>query len=145
MHRFFTQQRSIPARRWLSIGLRCLHLVGICGLSGAYLFSLPESDWYGYLLITLISGFLMMLKEVYLDAIWLLQLRGQVILLKVVMLGLAAVCFPALDQVVFLLVIVVSGIIAHAPGKVRYYSLWHRSVLTHEMLLSSAVDRNSSK
>jgi hypothetical protein len=144
MYRFFIQQRSIPAKRWLSIGLRCLHLVGICGLSGAYLFSLPQAEWYGYLLITLVSGGLMVLKEIYLDAMWLLQLRGQVILFKIVLLGLAAVYFPKMDSLIFLVIIVASGIIAHAPGKLRYYSLWHRGVITHETLVNADVD-NSRK
>ena len=145
MHSFFTQQRTIPVKRWLSIGLRCLHLVGICGLSGAYLFSLPESEWYGYLLVTLVSGFLMMFKEIYQDTICLLQLRGQVILLKIALLGLASTFFPEMDRLVFIVVIVISGVIAHAPGKLRYYSVWHRSVLTHEVLLGSDVDNNSHK
>jgi hypothetical protein len=142
MHSFFIQQRNIPAKRWFSIGLRCLHLIGICGLSGAYLFSLPESEWQGYLLITLVSGCLMVLKEVYLDAIWLLQLRGQVILLKVALLGLAAAFPPKVDLLIFIVVIVISGIIAHAPGKLRYYSLWHRGVITNETLVNTDIDKN---
>ncbi|WP_051221983.1 hypothetical protein [Neptunomonas japonica] len=144
MHSFFIQQRSIPAKRWLSIGLRCMHLVGICGLSGAYLFSLPQAEWHGYLLITLVSGGLMVLKEIYLDTIWLLQLRGQVILLKVALFGLAAVFSPKVDPLIFIIIIVVSGIIAHAPGKLRYYSLWHRGVITHETLVNADID-NSDK
>lgn len=144
MHSFFIQQRSLPGKRWLGIGLRCLHLIGICGLSGGYLFSLPESEWYGYLLVTLVSGGLMVLKAVYLDGIWLLQLRGQVILLKIALLGLAVVLSSEAGSLVFIVIIVASGIIAHAPGKLRYYSLWHRGVITHEMLRNADID-NSHK
>jgi len=128
------RQRSFPAKRWVSIGLRCFHLVGICGLAGGYLFGLPESEWFIYLLITLASGFLMILKEVYTDGIWLLQLRGQVIFFKLLLLGIGVVFLPEPDIRIFLVVVFISGVVAHAPGKLRYYSIWHGQVLTREML-----------
>ena len=128
------RQRSFPAKRWVSIALRCFHLVGICGLAGGYLFDLPESEWFVYLLITLASGFLMILKEVYTDGIWLLQLRGQAIFFKLLLLGFGVVFIPVPDIRIFLVVVLISGVVAHAPGKLRYYSIWHGQVLTREML-----------
>jgi len=136
MFPLFAEKRNIPAKRWLSIGLRCMHLVGISGLSGAYLFARPESEWATYLLLTWVSGVLLILKEIYLDALWLLQLRGQVIISKLIFLG-GAMWLPVSDQFTFLLVIIVSGIIAHAPGNIRYYSVWHGAVITREALFSS--------
>lgn len=131
---WLAQKRSFPGKRWFSIGLRCLHLVGICGLAGAYLFEQPEAVWHPYLLMTVISGALMMAKEVYSDMIWLYQLRGQIIFFKLLLLAVGLWWFESPEAGVFIVVVVLSGIIAHAPGKVRYYSLWHRQVITRELI-----------
>ena len=72
-------KRPLPGKRWLSIILRSLHLVGIAGLAGAYLYSLPEAVWGPYLLLGVGSGFLLLARELYVDGIWLLQLRGQLV------------------------------------------------------------------
>ncbi len=133
-------KRDMPGKRWLSICLRCLHLVGIAGLAGAYLYNSPEAEWYPYLLLTLISGCLMLLKEVYCDAIWLLQLRGQAIFCKLLLLLAGIWLLPEPDSMLYIIVIVLSGIVAHAPGKVRYYSFWHRSVLTRELLCQETTE-----
>ena len=140
MHWMIAKKRTFPGKRWFSIMLRCIHLAGICGLAGAYLFALPEAEWYAYLLLTIVSGFLMMLKEIYSDGIWLLQLRGQVIFLKIAMLGGGVIFLAEPNQLIFLIVIVLSGIVAHAPGKLRYYSVWHGAVLTREMLTDPASE-----
>lgn len=128
-----SQKRYIPARRWVSISLRSLHLVGIAGLAGAYLFQLPEAAWHPYLLLTLSSGVLMICKEVYADGIWLLQLCGQMVLLKLLILGAGLLWFDRPEAGVYILVILIAGVFSHAPGKVRYYSLWYRRVLTREV------------
>ncbi|WP_261843953.1 hypothetical protein [Aliamphritea ceti] len=128
------KKRNIPGKRWLSIGLRTLHLIGIAGLSGAFLFDLPKEVWHHYLLLTLASGGLMVLKELYSDGIWLIQLRGQIIMLKVVLLALAWFYWEAYDLWLYMLSIVLSGIISHGPGKLRYYSLWHGKVFTRDVM-----------
>lgn len=106
--------------------------MGVAGLAGAYLFSVPEYQWYPYLLMTFVSGALMICKEIYSDGIWLLQLRGQVILLKIFSLLAAWVLCAEHSPELYLGIIFISGIIAHAPGNVRYYSIIHRRVLTRE-------------
>lgn len=120
-----SKKRDIPGRRWLSILLRTLHLIGIAGLAGGYLYALPSEQWMPYLWLAFATGTLLLLKELYVDRIWLLQLRGQLIVAKLVILvgaHLLADGFPAWG---YLIVIFISGIIAHAPGNIRYYSLWH--------------------
>lgn len=130
---FPEKKRHIPAKRILSLALRTLHLIGIAGLAGAFLFALPASQWQEYLWLTLASGGLMVVKEIYTDGIWLVQLRGQVILAKILILGLAWFYLQVLDSWIYLLCIVLSGIIAHGPGKLRYYSIWHRKVYTADV------------
>lgn len=133
---FPIDKRDFPGRRWLSITLRTLHLIGIAGLAGAYLFHLPDNQWMPYLWLAVLSGFLMAAMAIYVDGIWLLQLRGQAIFLKLLLLSTVFWLFDEPQTMIYLLVIILSGVVSHAPGKVRYYSLWHRKVLTKADLIN---------
>ncbi len=130
---FPENKRDIPAKRSLSLVLRTLHLIGIAGLAGAFLFSLPANQWREYLWLTLATGSLMVVKEIYTDGIWLVQLRGQIIIAKVALLALFWFYFQRLDSTVYMLIIVLSGVISHGPGKLRYYSIWHAKVYTADV------------
>jgi len=114
--------------RWVNISLRTLHLIGIAGIGGAYLYTVDGREWIPYLWLTLFSGFALMGISVYSNGIWLLQLRGVVILLKLVLLLIVAV-MPKASFPLIILVIMLSGVVAHAPGNLRYYSPWHRKRL----------------
>jgi len=122
LSRLFPQQkRDFTAKRYLSISLRTLHLFGIAGFAGFFLYDLPEALWRPYAILALTTGTLMLLVELYVDAIWLIQLRGLAILTKIVLLVLA-MSHPQLTMMLFCLIVVISGYFSHAPGKVRYYS-----------------------
>lgn len=129
------QKRHLPGKRWLSIILRSLHLVGIAGLAGAYLFDQPETAWFPFLILAVGSGVLMVARELYVDGIWLLQLRGQLVLFKLLLLGGGLYWFERPEAWIYIVVILISGVISHAPGKVRYYSFWYRKTLTREVWL----------
>jgi len=135
---FPAEKRDFKGRRWLSISMRTLHLMGIAGLAGAYLFQLPEAQWLSYLWLAVLSGVVMAVTEVVTDGIWLLQVRGQAIFLKLFLLSTVFWLFDEPQSSVYLLVILISGVISHAPGKVRYYSLWHGKVLTKEDLINKS-------
>ena len=122
LHGLFPEEsRYFPGQRWCNIGLRTLHLLGISGLGGGFLYPGLESDWLGYLYLTTFSGIGLTLIFIWSNGIWLLQLRGQAILLKILLLALMPL-WPELRLPLFVLVIVISGVISHAPAKVRYYS-----------------------
>ena len=125
---FPEQARSLPAQRWLRISLRTLHLIGVSGLGGAFLFEVDPSLWLPYWWLVMISGSLLMLIELWISGIWLLQLAGQAILLKLLLLA-AIKWWPAADMVLFIVIIIISGVISHAPARWRHYSIWHRRVL----------------
>ena len=125
---FPSPSRKVPGKRYLNIALRSLHLVGIAGLAGHFLYQLPAAQWIGFLWLGFGAGLAMVLIELYCDGIWLLQLRGQAIVLKVVLLGLV-LPWPGLAGPVFVLAILISGFFAHAPGQVRYYSIYHGRVV----------------
>jgi len=122
---FPATSRSFTGMRWVNITLRTLHLIGVAGLGGAYLYAAPQALWQPYLWLTLFSGIGLVAISLYATALWLLQLRGLVILLKLALLGLM-LWWPGFDLPLGMLVIVLSSVIAHAPGDIRYYSPWHR-------------------
>jgi hypothetical protein len=126
MRPFFPQQsRTFPGKRWLNISLRTLHLIGVAGLGGAYLYAAPKELWEPYLWLSLGSGVALVTTSLYSNGIWLLQLRGLLILFKLGLLG-AMLWLPGFSLQLGVTVIVLSSVIAHAPGNVRYYSIWHR-------------------
>lgn len=127
---FPADSRSFPGMRWLNIALRTLHLIGIAGLGGAYLYPAETAAWAPYLWLTLLSGFSLMGVSLYCNGIWLLQLRGLAILLKLLLL-LLLVAMPQLSLPFIIVIIVLSGVVAHAPGNLRYYSPWHRRRIEH--------------
>ena len=118
--------RFFPGQRWANIGLRCAHLVGVAGIGGGFLFALPEAQWLPFWHLTLASGGLLALLYVWTDFAWLLQLKGQVILLKLALLALAHL-YPVWRAEAFVLAIILSGLFAHAPDRVRSYA-WGRAV-----------------
>ncbi len=104
--------------------LRTLHLIGVAGLGGGFLYQAMDQSWRLYLWLTMFSGIGLVLISVWSNGIWLLQLRGQAILFKLVLLG-SIPLWPLLKLPVLILVLVISGIISHAPASVRYHSLYH--------------------
>lgn len=116
--------RHFPGQRWANITLRSLHLLGIAGVGGGYLFALPLAVWAPYLWLAVASGASLALIQVWSNGIWLIQIRGLAILLKLALLA-AAAWGGAPRPAVLVAVIAISGVIAHAPGNLRYFSLWH--------------------
>lgn len=124
---FPKQSRSFKGQRWVSIVIRSLHLIGIAGVGAAFLFQLPDIQWLPYMVLTLTSGSAMMLLEIWSNGIWLIQLRGLSTLLKLLILSTTFVV--GLQPYILVAVILISGIMSHAPAKVRYYSVFHRKVI----------------
>ena len=121
---FPAESRIFPGQRWVNIGLRTLHLTGLAGLGGGYLYNAALEFWQPYLYLTLWSGVGLTLVALWSNGIWLVQLRGQAILLKLLLLALIPL-WPQFTWQLFVTVIVISGLISHAPAKVRYYSIFH--------------------
>lgn len=123
--RFFPENsRHFSGMRWVSIGLRTLHLVGVVGMGGAFLQHIPPSVWLPYLWVTIISGVAMLLLEIWCSGVFIFQLRGIAILVKLLLL--ASLYYLNIGAYVMVAVVVISGIISHAPGKIRYFILFKR-------------------
>jgi len=104
--------------------LRSAHLVGVGGIGGAFLYDGPREIWMPFMILTIVSGILLVALDLWSTRYWLVEIRGVAIILKVLLLGLIRV-IDQLHAEVFILVIVISAVSAHAPAAVRYYSVWH--------------------
>ena len=122
---FPAESRFFPGQRWTNIGLRTLHLIGIAGLGAGFLYAAADDSWRLYLYLASLSGLGLTLISIWSNGIWLLQLRGQAILFKLLLLAMIPL-WPQWRLPLFLAVLVISGLISHAPASVRYYSLYHR-------------------
>ena len=120
---------KVTVKRWTKISLRTLHLLAVAGVGGGILFGLERDLWINYWWLAVVSGGLMMLIDIILNPVWLVQLRGLVIFFKLFLLTLLG-AQPDLDSQLLLVIIIVSGVISHAPGKLRYYSVYHRKVIS---------------
>ncbi|MEH6627640.1 MAG: hypothetical protein V7739_14445 [Motiliproteus sp.] len=129
---FPAQSRDFAGKRWIKIALRTLHLMGLAGIGGAYFYTVEASLWLPFLWITMISGLLMLAVEVWSHGIWLLQLRGLAILFKIGLLSISALLPAAFDPALIMVVILISSVISHAPGRLRYYSPFYHRRITPE-------------
>ena len=119
------EERTFKGSRWVSISLRTLHLIGLLGAGGGFLFQAPKAVWLPYWILCMISGIGMVCLYVWYTAIWLVQLRGLTVIVKFGLLS-ALPLLAGYEVHALTCVIVVSSIISHAPGDVRYYSVFHR-------------------
>jgi len=106
-------------------------LLAIAGVGGGILFALEKDLWLNYWWLALVSGVLMMLMDIVSNPVWIVQVRGLVILLKLILLALLGIN-PAWDSILLLVVIILSAVVSHAPGKLRYYSLYHHRVVNSD-------------
>lgn len=116
--------RGFPGKRWVKIALRTLHLIGVAGVGGAFLYGAPERLWLPYWWVTLASGAALVAIELWSNGVWLIQVRGVAVLVKLVLLACVPLA-PDLGGPILVLVIVISGLFSHAPAAVRYFSLLH--------------------
>lgn len=121
---FPAESRNFPVNRWTRISLRTLHLIGTAGVGGGFLYQSPKESWLPYLILTVASGFAFMLLELWTNAVWIIQIRGVAILIKLLLLSCLHFCqgYAAWALVIS---IVISGLISHAPANVRYFSVLH--------------------
>ncbi|WP_028117734.1 hypothetical protein [Ferrimonas senticii] len=108
--------------------LRALHVVGIVGGAGGFIYGLDIEQWRNWWILAMISGVLLMAWEIWRSPLWAVQLKGACTIGKV---GLLALCYPypSLAPYLYSFIALLSVFIAHGPGNFRHYSLWHRRVL----------------
>ena len=115
-------------KRWTKISLRTLHLLAVAGVGGGLIFGLDIDVWRNYWWLVIVSGVLMMLVDVISNPLWLIQIRGLAIMFKLILFALLG-SHPAWDIYLLLFIIIISGVISHAPGDLRYYSIYHGKII----------------
>lgn len=115
-----TSDAAKPAawRRWLGIALRCAHLAGVV-LWGATVHGASLEPRLGAG-STLLSGIGLLVVECADARIRLTELAGAVALLKLAAMGWIVADRDA-TPALFWLVLVVSGLVSHAPRAVRHW------------------------
>ena len=121
----------VSAKRWTKISLRTLHLLAVAGVGGGVLFGIEKDLWLNYWWLALASGALMMLMDMISNPVWIVQVRGLAIVLKLILLVFLGSA-PAWDSTLLAVIIIISAVVSHAPGKLRYYSVYHRRVITSD-------------
>jgi hypothetical protein len=127
---FPPEPRHIPGERWANIVLRAAHLVGVAGMASGFLFEIEKAAWLAYWHLTAASGVAMVLLYLACSGWWVAQLKGLSMVLKLIPLW-AALHWPVVQTELFLSVVVLSALVAHAPGPVRNWSpldRWRRRV-----------------
>jgi hypothetical protein len=122
------KMNRLTMKRWTKICMRTLHLLAVAGVGGGVLFGIERELWINYWWLAMISGALMMCIDIVSNPVWLVQIRGLTIFLKLFLLALLG-SWPAFDGLLLAIIIIISGIISHAPGNLRYYSVFHRKVI----------------
>ena len=112
--------RYLRGERWVNIVLRAAHLVGVAGIGGGFLFDQDPAAWEAYWYLSIATGVALTALYLWSTFAWLCELKGLAVLAKVVMLGIA-LAWPAARAELFIAIVALSGLIAHAPARVRGY------------------------
>ncbi|MEE8367706.1 MAG: hypothetical protein V3S30_05270 [Thermoanaerobaculia bacterium] len=121
--------REFAWRRPLKIGLRAVHVLCAAILLGAHVFEVQETSTDPWLHATLLSGLLILLLDLHESAAFLLQVRGMVVILKLLLIG-ALPWLGSYGAWVIAGIVLISVISSHAPARVRYFLLVGRSGIT---------------
>lgn len=116
---------DFKGKRWLKIILRTLHILSIIGVGGAIIFNIPFSQWVWYWYVAVATGVAMVAIDALSNFLWLVQIRGIVIYIKLGLLMFLGGNM-LINQLVLITIVIISAIISHAPGDIRYYSIVHR-------------------
>ncbi|USD38307.1 MULTISPECIES: hypothetical protein [Ferrimonas] len=118
-------EKQFWIQRLSKSSLRALHVLGIIGASGGFFYNVDKSLWLPWWILAMSTGLILMVWEVVRSPLWLVQMKGVLTLLKVV---LVALCYPLPQYKValFCTVALISVITSHGPAGLRHYSIWHR-------------------
>ncbi len=125
---FPENSRHFPGKRWLNVIFRSLHLCSASVYAGGFMFDVPYEQLRFVYITTAITGLIMMLMDILSNGVWLIQNRGWMIILKVLLLGQLALMDPY-QKWGILGIIFLSGIVSHGTAAFRYYSIIHRRMI----------------
>ncbi len=121
---FPKQSRSFPGQRWAKIALRTIHLLGIAGIGGGLIYPSPEPFWKPFMVVIILSGIAFVSLEIWSNGVWIIQVRGMAVFTKLIILFFLFTSMGS-EMLLTFAIIIISGIISHAPGDFRYFSVFH--------------------
>ena len=110
--------RDFQGRRWLIVGLRAAHLVGLVGTGASLLAGLPLAAQAPFVWTLIGSGVAMIAIDLWAAPGYLCEVAGGAMLVKLALLAWLALA-PARQLALFWIILVFSAIIAHAPAGLR--------------------------
>jgi hypothetical protein len=113
-------RNSFRGRRLLINFLRTVHVVAMVGCGAGILKGAPFADWNGYAFTLLVSGLGILFLDRWANPDYFRQLDGLAVLAKLFVFATMAWLFGSVTA--FWLVLVISVLVAHAPGHIRH---WH--------------------
>jgi hypothetical protein len=119
------EPRRYPGQRWLKMTARAAHVVLAGIYLGALVFRIEPAAAEPWLRAALLSGVLMACLDLCESGAFLLQVRGLVVVGKLLLLAL----LPSLGAAgvwAVAAVALLSVISSHAPASVRYHLIWGR-------------------
>jgi hypothetical protein len=119
------EPRSYNGQRWVKMTARAAHVVLSGIYLGAFVFDVEPASRWPWFLATLLSGLLIVCLDLYESGAFLLQLRGLVVAVKLILLAFLP-AFGAAGVWVLAGVAFASVISSHATSGFRYYLVWGR-------------------
>ena len=126
---FPERPREFRARRTIKIALRALHVGCAALLLGSHAFGAGPEVRSAWLAATAGSGILLLMLDLHASAAFLLQVRGAVLLSKLLLLAWV-VADPGPSPWPLGVLLVVSVLSSHAPSSVRYRLLLQEGRIT---------------
>jgi hypothetical protein len=119
------EPRQYRGQRWVKLIARGTHVV-LCGIYlGALVFHVDPAIRWPWFLAAMLSGLLMICLDLYESGAVLLQLRGLVLTLKLILLAFLPL-FGMTAVWVVAVVAFLSVISSHASANFRYFLVWGR-------------------
>jgi len=113
-------------KRWLKISLRTIHLLGFAGAFASILTATEQNIYWA---ITIVSGLGLLSLEALSNFVWFVQIRALAMYIKLTLLT-CVFFFNEYAWHCLVVIIIISGMISHAPSSVRYYSFIHHRKIT---------------
>ena len=125
---FPEQPREFPHRMAMRLSLRALHIMTTGVFLGGHIFHQPISVLEPWLWVAILSGLAILLTDIYSSFAVLFEIRGLVVLLKIVLISLIPFFW---DQRIFILVLMlfIGAISSHMPKRYRHKLLFFESFI----------------
>ena len=117
---FPEEPRPLPGRRVLKILFRAVHVLFAGILAGSYVFDVEAAQRAPWFSGTVASGLLILLLDLHESGAFLLQVRGMVVMGKLLVLFLLP-WLTGWEAEVLGLLVLISVLSSHAPSSFRYF------------------------